>query len=124
MRDKWSALFVGRDTGLLAEYGNAWIGHPAHYSRVAVVSEAALDKANDHIEKIERDLRTFKNHCNTLDAELDARDAAIKQLTKLLLKARECLDREMPYLDSNKKWEDFCELVVEINRAIAGKEAG
>jgi ABC-type transporter Mla subunit MlaD len=88
-----------------------------------VVSEAALDKANDHIEKIERDLRTFKNHCNTLDAELDARDAAIKQLTKLLLKARELLDREMPCLDSNKKWEDFCELVVEINRAIAVKEA-
>ena len=80
MRDKWSALFVGRDTGLLAEYGNAWTGHPAHYSRVAVVSEAALDKANDHIERIERDLRTFKNHCNTLDAELDARDAEIARL--------------------------------------------
>ena len=124
MRDKWSALFVGRDTGLLAEYGNAWIGHPAHYSRVAVVSEAALDKANDHIKRIESDLRTLKKHCNTLDAELDARDAAIKQLAKLLIKAREYLDREMPYLDSNQKWEDFCELVVEIDRTLTGKEAG
>ena len=124
MRDKWSALFVGRDTGLLAEYGNAWIGHPAHYPRVAVVSEAALDKANDHIKRIESDLRTLKNHCKTLDAELDARDAAIKQLAKLLINARECLDREMSYTDSNKRWEDFCELVVEIDRTLTGKGAG
>ncbi len=63
-------------------------------------------------------LRALIAHHDSLKAE---RDAAIIDRA-LLHRARECLDREMPYLDSNKKWEAFCELVVEIDRALADKE--
>ena len=60
--------------------------------------------------------------CDQYLAEKQQADTEMTSLRTLIHKARELLEREMPYLDSNKKWEAFCELVLEIDRFLADKE--
>lgn len=80
MRDKWTVLFVGRDTGLIAEYGNKWIGHPEHYPRVDVVSKGNFDKAESRIKQLEHDLRRYKARYNALEEAFDLQDAEVVRL--------------------------------------------
>ena len=77
----------------------------------------------DKVRRLTMANKQLTKMCDQYLAEKQQAAPEITVLRTLLHKAREYLDREMPYLDSNKKWEDFCELVVEINRAIAVKEA-
>lgn len=79
---------------------------------------------SDTIRRLTMANKQLTKMCDQYLAEKQQAATEITVLRALLHKAMECLDREMPYTDSNKRWEDFCELVVEINRTLTGKEAG
>lgn len=78
----------------------------------------------DKVRRLTMANKQLTKMCDQYLAEKQQAATEITVLRTLLHKARECLDREMPYLNSNTKWEAFCELVVEIDRTLTGKEAG
>ena len=73
----------------------------------------------DKVRRLTMANKQLTKMCDQYLAEKQQAATEITVLRTLLHKARECLDREMPYLDSNTKWEAFCELVVEIDRTLA-----
>ena len=79
---------------------------------------------SDKIRRLTMANKQLTKMCDQYLAEKQQADTEMTSLRTLIHKARELLDREMPYLNSNRKWEAFCELVVEIDAALAGEEAG
>jgi len=79
---------------------------------------------SDSVRRLTMANKQLTKMCDLYLAEKQQADTEMTSLRTLIHKARELLDREMPYLNSNRKWEAFCELVVEIDAALAGEEAG
>ncbi len=80
MSDKWTALMVGPNNGLVSKFGDQYVGHPEHYARVNMVRAEDYERLRAEVERLQLQNGRVVDGNDRLTEERDALRAEVERL--------------------------------------------